>query len=142
MHPLVDNENKLLIKEPSEDYEVSTLDLINKGESSRCEFKSTIRVNLHTNGPDPKIEMQCMKTIGAFLNTKDGTLLIGVADDKEVLGLESDFNSFKKEDKLDEFQKHLDNLVEQHFNNSVFSLITVSFPEVNEKKICRVDVSI
>ena len=88
------------------------------------------------------MELGCIKTIAGFMNTKKGTLIIGVADDKEVLGLNTDFKSFgNKPDLLDEFQKHLDNLVEKYIGNSAYSLIRISFPEVQGKMICRIDVN-
>lgn len=37
------------------------------------------------------------KTIAAFLNTRGGTLLIGVHDSGTVLGIERDFQYFKEE---------------------------------------------
>ncbi|HEY3735196.1 MAG TPA: RNA-binding domain-containing protein, partial [Streptosporangiaceae bacterium] len=41
-------------------------------------------------GQRPLDEVLRLKTIAAFLNTGGGTLVIGVADDGEVLGLEPD----------------------------------------------------
>lgn len=136
-----DDSINLEIEEADEDIVSSTLSLIKAGESPNTEFKSTLRVNLHTNKPDDKMELSCIKTIAGFMNTKNGTLLIGVADNKEVLGLTTDFESFgNKPDLLDEFQKHLDNLVEKYIGNSAYSLIRISFPELEGKMICRIDV--
>ena len=136
-----EDETNLAIEEADEDIIASTLSLINLGESPNTEFKSTLRVNLHTGKPDDKMELACIKTIAGFMNTKKGTLLIGVKDDKEILGLNSDFKSFEeKPDLLDEFQKHLDNLVEKYIGNSAYSLLKISFPEINGKMICRIDV--
>jgi hypothetical protein len=137
-----DDSSNLEIEEADEDIVSSTLSLIKTGESPNTEFKSTLRVNLHTNKPDDKMELSCIKTIAGFMNTKKGTLLIGVADNKEVLGLNTDFDSFgNKPDLLDEFQKHLDNLVEKYIGNSAYSLIKISFPEIEGKMICRIDAN-
>lgn len=138
---LEEKKSEMLIQASSSEIESKTTKDIDAGESSKCEFKSTLRVNLHTNSPDEKIELSAMKTLAGFLNTKDGVLLIGVSDDKTILGLDTDFNSFRnKEDKLDEFQKHLDNLIENYFGNSVFSLLKVSFVDIIGKLICRIEV--
>ena len=129
------------VEEADEDIVSSTLSLIKIGESPNTEFKSSLRVCFKTNKPENYIELACMKTIAGFMNTKKGTLLIGVADDKAILGLEKDFNSFgNKSDLLDEFQKHLDNLVENYIGNSAYSLIKISFPKYEDKMICRIDV--
>lgn len=133
--------NKLEIEDADEDIVISTQKLIIIGESPKTEFKSTLRVNLHTNNPDNIIELQSMKTLAGFMNSKNGTLIIGVADNKEILGLDTDFDSFvNKTDLLDEFQKHLDNLVENYIGNSAYSLIKIYFPEIEGKMICRIDV--
>jgi hypothetical protein len=86
--------------------EISVAELINSGETDAVEFKSTLRVNLHTSQQDDKIQVSSLKTIAGFLNAKGGTLLIGVADDGEVLGLEAD--GFPDEDKM---ALHLVNLI-------------------------------
>lgn len=118
----------------------SPFELIKIGESHNCEFKSTLRVNLFTNSPDKEIELACLKTIAAFLNTSGGVLLIGVEDNRNIIGLNKDFKSFKKPDKLDEFQKHLDNLIANFFDNSFFSLIKIKFPKLDDKMICMIEV--
>ena len=86
--------NNLEVEDADEDIVKSTQNLISIGESPKTEFKSTLRVNLHTNNPDKIIELQSMKTLAGFMNSKNGTLIIGVADNKEILGLDTDFESF------------------------------------------------
>jgi len=116
-------------------------ELIKAGESSNVEFKSTLRINMHTAKADKAMEHSCMKTIAAFLNTSGGTLLIGIDDKKQILGLDNDFKSFKEDkDPLDEFQKHLDNLIENYFDNGIFSLLEISFPSLDEKLVCVIKV--
>src|SRR6185295_3620598 len=68
------------------------------------------------------------------------TLLIGVDDSKNILGLELDFNSFSKDDKLDEFQKHFDNLIAKSLGNRFQRYLTVAFPEIDGKMICSVTI--
>lgn len=113
--------------------------LIHGGESPEVEFKSTLRVNLHTGKPNKDREDDCMKALAAFMNSKGGTLLIGVKDDQEILGLETDFNSFtQRKDKLDAFQLHLDTILDRSFSSSCFSLLDIKFLDVNGKKICKI----
>jgi len=131
---------RLIIEDPNSDIVESTRILIRKGENTDTEFKSTLRVNLFTKKPDSEMEMGCLKTIAGFMNSKGGTLMIGISDSKEVLGLENDFVSFSKPDKMDEFQKHLDNLIEKYLGNAAYSSVRLVFPEIEEMVICRVDV--
>ena len=133
--PEIDHEDLQRNKELERDTSI-----IHGGESPEVEFKSTLRVNLHTGKPHKDREDDCMKALAAFMNSKGGTLLIGVKDDKNTLGLETDFNSFKKEDKMDEFQKHLDNILERSFSSSCFSLLEIKFIEIEEKTICKIRV--
>ncbi len=68
----------------------STFSLIEQGENDFVEFKSTLRWNLFTKKFDKEIENATIKTIAAFLNSSGGTLIVGVDDKKEMLGLEND----------------------------------------------------
>lgn len=81
-------------------------ELIQSGEGRLVEFKSTLRINLHTKKQDPAIELAVIKTIAAFLNSDGGTLLVGVSDWGEVIGLSAD--KFSSDDK---FQLHFWNLI-------------------------------
>lgn len=72
--------------------------LIALGETNEIEFKSTLRKNLFTNKNEAQIENQCLKTVVGFLNSKGGNLLVGIDDDGNALGLETD--GFKNNDKL------------------------------------------
>jgi hypothetical protein len=83
--------------------------IIEAGESAGTEFKSTLRTNLHTGRPDDKMQMAVLKTIAGFLNTAGGTLIIGVADDGNPIGIGAD--GFPNEDKM---ALHLINLLKEH----------------------------
>lgn len=131
--------SKKLISQTKEQIRIKTL--IESGESSMVEFKSSLRYCLYQKKPDKKIEHSSMKTIAAFINSDGGTLLIGVEDNKNILGLENDFSTLKKSgDKIDEFQKHIDNLIENYLSNSAFSFLDILFHELEEDVICEVKV--
>ena len=114
--------------------------LIQKGETNKVEFKSTLRVDVKTGKPEKFIEHSVLKTLAAFLNSDGGRLLIGVDDDKNILGLEGDFNSFSKPDKLDEFQKHFDNLISKSLGNRFHRYMQVEFPKQDDKIVCIVTI--
>ena len=82
-------------------------ELIKAGESKTLEFKSTLRWNLKEARQDDKsVTHAVLKTIGAFLNTEGGDLLIGVADDKSIVGVEAD-----QLENDDTFMRHLAQVV-------------------------------
>lgn len=111
------------------------LDLIDQGESERLEFKSSLRVNLHTKKPDKKIEFSVLKSITGFLNTDGGTLLIGVSDDGSILGIKQD--GFTN---LDKFYQHYTNLVQNHIGNQYLPLIKSALIHMDEENtILKVD---
>jgi len=107
---------------------------IMKGEGTQVEFKSTLRVNLHTGKPDPKMEHAVLKTVAAFMNSKGGTLFIGVNDDSEVIGLNQD--SFLNEDKL---LLHLDNLIKSKLGGGSFAAITPEISELGGKRFLAIE---
>jgi Putative DNA-binding domain len=78
-------------------------ELIKRGESKTLEFKSTLRWNLKEDRKDDQgVTHAALKTIAAFLNTDGGDLLIGVADDGSIVGIERD-----KLENDDKFMRHL-----------------------------------
>ena len=78
-------------------------ELLKLQESKTLEFKSSLRWNLREDRKDDKtITHAALKTIAAFLNTEGGDLLIGVDDDRKVLGIDHD--RLESEDK---FMRHL-----------------------------------
>ena len=95
--------------EPSKDFPEDIEALIQKGENRYVEFKSTMRMNLHSKKPGKEIELAWLKGVAAFLNTDGGTLLLGVTDDGEITGLERDV--FENEDKC---RLHFKNLIATH----------------------------
>ncbi len=95
--------------------------LTGEGECETREFKSTLRLNLHTKNSDKNIELSALKTIAAFLNSSGGTLLIGVSDNGNVVGIEKD--GFKN---IDKFQLHFWNLAREFIGTEFCEVIKTS----------------
>ncbi len=81
-------------------------ELIKQGESKTLEFKSTLRWSLREDRKDNRVTHAALKTVAAFLNTEGGDLLLGVADDGSVVGIEKD-----RLNNDDKFMLHLSQLV-------------------------------
>jgi len=103
------------------------------GETAKFEFKSSLRWNLEANKKDNKMELAALKTIVAFCNTQGGELLIGVADNHTILGIEQDH--FENEDK---FLLHLRNLITDKIIPSVVSYVEYELLTIDNKRICLV----
>lgn len=74
----------------------ATRTLISGGESKTVEFKSTGRLNLHTEEHDRRMEWAVLKSIAGFMNASGGTLFIGVSDDGSVVGVERDYPTLSR----------------------------------------------
>ncbi len=81
-------------------------DLIAAGESAKIEFKSTLRWDVRENRVNKELQKVIAKTVAGLLNSEGGTLVIGVTDDGEVYGIETDVNSLGRKD-LDGFFQSL-----------------------------------
>src|SRR6185295_6418435 len=109
-------------------------DLIQRGESKTLEFKSTLRWNLREDRKDDKlITHAALKTIAAFLNTEGGDLLLGVADDGSVVGIEPD--RFESNDK---YMLHLAQVVRNGLGERAGTCIDPKTQIVQGKTVCLV----
>lgn len=113
--------------------------LIAAGESKVVEFKSTARKNLHTGDKDPKIEWATLKTLAGFMNAHGGTLLIGVADDGGIVGIEEDFAFLKDRDR-DHWEQWLASAVATSMGKPAAAEVDVRFAAVDGGTVARIDV--
>jgi hypothetical protein len=120
---------------------VSLEDMIAEGESDELEFKSTLRWDLQEGTINKRLEDVIMKSIAASANSQGGSILIGVADNGEILGLDSDYQSLGDADR-DKFELHLRNLLNQQFGTGfVTSKIGIRFHTVADREVCQIEIS-
>ncbi|HJQ96249.1 MAG TPA: BREX system Lon protease-like protein BrxL, partial [Acidimicrobiia bacterium] len=118
---------------------VSIEDLIAAGESTTVEFKETARWNEFTKDKDREIEHSVVKSIAGFMNGRGGTLLIGVTDTGETLGISRDLGLVPRKD-LDGFNNWLTTLLESTIGGAATSNAEVDFPVTSGVTMCRVVV--
>jgi len=138
-------------------------DALDRGESSTVEFKESLRWDYPRGGdrqPDDKTkpsetraisEAVVVKTVAGFLNSRTGgTLVIGVADNKEIIGLDQDYDSLVKggenrvplDKKRDRFQLHLGHLLAAKIGRDVSNLcVETAILPVGASDVCVVRVS-
>lgn len=114
-------------------------------EDAYLEYKSTLRWDIRAKSAKTGIpEKAVIKTIAGFLNSDyGGTLLIGVADDGEIYGLEADYASFSKRGQRgdrDLFGQHLQNLLIRRLGDAAASLVSWEFHTVDGHDVCRVSI--
>ena len=119
--------------------EAGVRSLIEGGESAVVEFKSTGRRNLRTGAPDPAISWAVVKTVAAFMNTHGGTLLIGVDDDGQPVGIEADYPLVKGKDR-DGWELWLTAAVKTALGPVAATDLSVRFCAMDGRPVARVDV--
>ena len=125
---------KLLKSDKVENNSYKVRSIISKGEGPKIEFKSSLRTNLHTNSFDKNIENSILKTLVAYLNTDGGILIVGVSDNKEIMGLEKD--SFVSDDKL---KLHLNNMIKNSIGAQFMHFVNYDLFDVDGKKILKIE---
>jgi type III restriction enzyme len=83
-------------------------DLVRGGEGESLEFKSSLMWDYKLNKPNPALELALAKDLSAFMNSSGGgTLIVGVADNGEILGLEKDMACLTKRPDRDGYEQKL-----------------------------------
>ncbi|MFP4470211.1 MAG: helix-turn-helix domain-containing protein, partial [Bacteroidales bacterium] len=108
-------------------------ELIARGENDSLEFKSTFRWDLRQNKKNPAIEHAALKTMAAFINSEGGDLLIGVEDDGNIVGIETD--GFPNDDK---FLLHVWSLIKSSMGQEVSPYLKTTLEKFDGKTVCRV----
>jgi hypothetical protein len=113
--------------------------LIAKGESAELEFKASARWDMRQDKPNKEMEAVIIKTVASFLNAEaGGTLLIGVEDNGNVLGLQHDYKTLGRKQDRDGFENWLTTLLLDAYGKDTSPLIRITFHEVESKEVCRV----
>jgi Putative DNA-binding domain len=119
------------------DQEIASL--IARGESGELEFKATARWDIVQKKPNKEMEAVVVKTVASFLNAEaGGTLLIGVEDNGNVLGLQHDYKTLGRKQDRDGFENWLTTLLLDAYGKDASPLIRITFHEVESKEVCRV----
>jgi serine/threonine protein kinase len=104
--------------------------LLTSDETATLEFKSSLRAPIgiltkeeksHISSLQRDLEHAVLKTLAAFLNSYGGTLVIGVADNHSIIGIEVDYPSTKGSG--DGWRLKFDKLVSQHLGNGALNFI-------------------
>jgi len=121
------------------DIESGVRALLANGESAVVEFKSTAQFNLHSNGRDREITWAVIKTLAAFMNTHGGTLLIGVNDSGEPVGIEADYPYVKGADR-DGWELWMTTAVKNALGAVAATELPVRYCSIGGRTIARIDV--
>ena len=130
-------------------FDRSIEELIATDETQEIEFKQTFNTPTKTEdeGKPPTTNMVrywALREIAGFLNSNDGTLLIGVIDGMNnpptcvpiISGIEHDK---KGSDSLDKYGLNITNLAKDAFGATAAKCINIKFEKIDAKTVCRID---
>jgi len=116
--------------------------LIANGENQSVEFKSSMRWDYKNGSANGALGYVVVKAIASFLNSFGGTLLIGVDDNKNILGLDKDFQSFGPgKQNEDGFALHFVQLVKNYLGIEQMQYVRLSFEGVQGHQIAVITIS-
>ena len=109
------------------------------GETREVEYKQTARWNVREGREDRAMEDVIVKTVAGMLNDHGGTLLIGVTDDGEPVGLDDDY-ALVKPPNADGFVNWLDTLFDNSLGHAGASRLLIRMDQVDSHDVCRIDI--
>ncbi len=116
-----------------------TEELLTRDETRSIEYKQTARWNVREQRRDKTLEQVIVKAVAGMLNDRGGTLLIGVTDDRQPVGLHDDYAQVKPPN-ADGFVNWLDTLFEHSLGHAGANRLTIRIDQVNGRDVCRIDV--
>ncbi len=128
---------KALLQDPSEAY---LRDRLEQGESAVLEFKASIRWDQRLARANKELEGVVVRTVAAFLNSDaGGELLIGVDDEGKAVGLQPDYDTLKKPNRVG-YESSLTSLLLGAYGKDVSPPFRIYFHRIEGKDICRIAV--
>lgn len=113
------------------------MSLIRGGESKQTEFKQTLTLDIKKQTKEKYIELSVVKTLAAFMNSVSGTLLVGVDDSGEIIGVDYEISKFYKSH--DEFLLKFRNLVKERIGGQAYDFIHYRLVNIGEKHVLLVE---
>ena len=120
--------------------ELPIAELAKMPESQTLEFKLSLRYDAKTGGANKALEQVIVKSVAGLTNARGGVLLIGVADDGEIVGIEKDVQMLPKRQDIDGYENHLTTLLENGLGAAATSNVDAQFEQVDGHTVCRVTV--
>jgi hypothetical protein len=117
---------------------LTVADLVRMRETNALEFKSSLLWDYKQESPSKEMKLVVAKVISCFMNSEGGILLIGVDDNRKILGLARDLAQLHES--LDEFERTLTNAINTHLGKINRSYVNVGFEKVENKDVAVISV--
>jgi predicted HTH transcriptional regulator len=115
--------------------QVDVRKLLLAGENEHLELKASFRWEINSQKVSKELEKVVMKSLAGFMNTAGGYLIIGINDEKKIIGLENDFNSLTKHNS-DGFENRFGVAFNSYIGKEFRQYVSVSFQKYEGKEIC------
>jgi len=111
-------------------------------ESDTVEFKSSLRWDYKQERPNTDLEREVVRGVIGFLNSEGGgTLVVGVDDSKQILGLDLDYSTLGKRKNRDGFEQKLQQiLIDAIGERGCAKWLKVRFCSLQGKDLCVITV--
>lgn len=113
--------------------------LIGQEEHEELEFKSTMRWDIQEQKYNRALEKSAMKTVAAFLNSHGGHLVIGIDDQRQLVGLEHDYKTLNRKD-ADGFQNHFSTTFKNMIGPEFRQFVQLTHHKLDGKELALVSV--
>jgi predicted HTH transcriptional regulator len=129
--------------------EIPIDDILIENESEFLEYKSSmLTLTQKTNTlqeadyKKKEIQKEIPRVIVAFLNSKGGTVIVGVDDNRNIVGIEKDYEELSKKKDWDGWVLHFRNLLKKYIDDELVSQsLKLKQYTKNGKTIVRIDIS-
>ena len=129
----------MLLERVRQIYHENIQTLISRGEQENIEFKSSIRWDFAKKNVNTGFQKVIAKSITGMMNNTGGTLIIGVADNGKVIGIENDLKTLRKPT-TDEFELVLIEFIQNNIGLEFIKHVDIEFEIFDEKEICIVSI--
>lgn len=113
------------------------LKLIENGESETIEFKSTFKYDIIEKKHNNDLTHLISIAVCAFLNSRGGTLFIGIEDNKNIIGLDYDLKKVFKN--IDIFQQEIAKTIRDDLGGSGIQF-DLNIEQLKGKQVCIISV--
>jgi len=119
------------------------INLIKIDENQKLEFKETFSVDNESGEKLKCLKDATVKEVAAFMNTLGGTILIGVSNDRSIVGIERDFKIIdvdpkKKETPEDKFKRNIEDMIRNRLKDpSITDYFDIHLVPVEENELTK-----
>lgn len=123
---------------PHEMGDVPAIDLVAGGETDKVEFKSSLIWDYRKKQPSKEMKIAVARAISSFMNSEGGFLLIGIDNERNILGLDNDLAQGHRSH--DEFQLTFTNAINNYLGKVNRPLVNIHVEKVDNKDVAIVRV--